>query len=78
MFSLLRAVFLSGAVPAFALPPLADFTSGRNAQGWKASHDTAALHCKNLLYDRKFDVEAVDATYDLNLCLCSSHTDVES
>lgn len=34
----------------------------------------AALHQKNLLYDRKFDVGAVEDTYDLKLGFQSSHT----
>ena len=34
----------------------------------------AALHRKNLLYDRKFDVGAVEETYDLKLGYRSSHT----
>jgi 2-polyprenyl-3-methyl-5-hydroxy-6-metoxy-1,4-benzoquinol methylase len=34
----------------------------------------AALHQKNLLYDRKFDVGPVEETYDLKLGFRSSHT----
>ena len=34
----------------------------------------AALHQKNLLYDRKFDVGPVEETYDLKLGYRSSHT----
>ncbi len=34
----------------------------------------AALHRKNLLYDRKFDVAPVEETYDLKLGFDSSHT----
>jgi glycosyltransferase involved in cell wall biosynthesis len=34
----------------------------------------AALHQKNLLYDRKFDVGPVEETYDLKLGYKSSHT----
>lgn len=34
----------------------------------------AAMHRKNLLYDRKFDVGAVEETYDLKLGFRSSHT----
>jgi glycosyltransferase involved in cell wall biosynthesis len=34
----------------------------------------AALHRKNLLYDRKFDVGPVEETYDLKLGFRSSHT----
>ena len=34
----------------------------------------AALHRKNLLYDRKFDVGPVEETYDLKLGYRSSHT----
>jgi len=34
----------------------------------------AKLHKKDLLYDRKFDVEAVEENYDLKLDFVSSHT----
>src|SRR6476660_9189978 len=34
----------------------------------------AALHQKNLLYDRKFDVGPVEETYDLKMGFRSSHT----
>jgi glycosyltransferase involved in cell wall biosynthesis len=34
----------------------------------------ARLHSKNLLYDRKFDVEPVEETYNLKLGFTSSHT----
>jgi glycosyltransferase involved in cell wall biosynthesis len=34
----------------------------------------AAMHRKNLLYDRKFDVGAIEETYDLKLGFRSSHT----
>jgi glycosyltransferase involved in cell wall biosynthesis len=34
----------------------------------------AALHQKNLLYDRKFDVGPIEETYDLKLGFRSSHT----
>jgi hypothetical protein len=43
MFSLFRFAALFVAIPAFALPPVLDFTGGRDAQGWVAAHDVAAM-----------------------------------
>ena len=51
-----------------------------NVDGFKYAWDIfktmlrAAAHRKNLLYDRKFDVSAVEETYDLKLGFQSSHT----